>query len=84
MRKTKTRTLKCAACGHHGLELGRAMDGRRAYRCRACGDIWTDGTHGRKPRYSDQRLSDQFHDTGAINQKRFAEAVEQLINELKG
>lgn len=46
-------------------EKGRAMDGRRAYRCRLCGATWTNGLQGRTRRYSPQRTGYQFADTGA-------------------
>jgi transposase-like protein len=55
----------CPACRSPYTDLGRACDGRRAYRCRRCGTIWTRGLHGRTRRYSPQRPSYQFADTGA-------------------
>lgn len=41
------------------------MDGRRAYRCKLCGSVWTQGLQGRKRNYSAQRPYYQFADTGA-------------------
>lgn len=55
----------CPKCKQEHPDKGRAMDGRRAYRCRGCGTVWTNGMQGRKKRYSTQRQHNQFHDTGA-------------------
>ena len=43
------------------------MDGRRAYRCTCCGNIWTEGLQGRQRKYSEQRPGYQFKDTGAAS-----------------
>jgi len=48
-------------------EKGRAMDGRRAYRCPVCVSVWTEGMQGRVKRYSSQRPGYQFADTGAAD-----------------
>jgi hypothetical protein len=56
-------TCKCGNTNH--IDKGRACDGRRAYRCPICENIWTMGTFGRNPSYSVQRPSFQFYDTGA-------------------
>lgn len=65
MTYSKTTCPGCKlAKGHH---KGRALDGRRAYRCQACGKTWTFGSQGRAPRYSRQRTGYQFADTGAAN-----------------
>lgn len=52
-------------CNASNPEKGRAMDGRRAYRCRSCGSEWTEGMQGRAKQYSKQRPSNQFANTGA-------------------
>ena len=51
------------SCGCNRFEKGRAMDGRRAYRCKQCGSIHTYGMQGRKKTYSQQRESYQFADS---------------------
>lgn len=57
---------ECPGCHVIGkVDRGRACDGRRAYRCKLCGAIWTSGTNGRKWQHSSQRESYQFADTGA-------------------
>ena len=56
---------RLCTCGCARADKGRAMDGRRAYRCRACLSVWTEGMQGREQRYSQQRIECQFHDTGA-------------------
>ena len=53
------------SCGCHKKDVGRAFDGRRAYRCKQCGVIWTTGLQGRNKKYSNQRSGYQFKDTGA-------------------
>lgn len=55
----------CIICKVSNPDKGRAFDGRRAYRCKCCGNTWTEGMQGRTRRYSKQRMGDQFHDTGA-------------------
>lgn len=52
--------LVCDGCRSSDIEKGRAFDGRRAYRCRNCQNIWTNGMQGRKKKYSKQRQSYQF------------------------
>ena len=54
---------ECANCRHTGVDKGRAMDGRRAYRCQRCGNVWTEGLQGRERKYSPQRDGYQFADT---------------------
>lgn len=54
--------LKCLICYNSDIEKGRAMDGRRAYRCNQCKAIWTAGRQKRKLRYSNQRQGFQFRD----------------------
>ena len=56
---------RCSVCHCEHPEKGRALDGRRCYRCRHCRVEWSEGMQGRRPRYSKQRLGFQFHDTGA-------------------
>jgi transposase-like protein len=60
------RLVECPRCKHVSADIGRAFDGRRAYRCNACRWEWTSG-HAGKKRYSKQRVRNQFHDTGARN-----------------
>lgn len=60
---------RCSNCKHNGIDKGRDVDGRRAYRCQACGSIWTEGLQGVKQSYSDQRQGFQFSDTGAYKQE---------------
>lgn len=55
----------CSACRSRSISKGRAVDRRRCYRCESCGAVWTDGMQGARRRYSPQRQSYQFHDTGA-------------------
>lgn len=57
--------MKCDNCQHTGIDKGRALDGRRAYRCQRCRNVWTSGMQGRTKRYSPQRGGFQFADTGA-------------------
>ena len=58
-------TITCPQCRTTCPEKGRALDGRRAYRCRSCRRTWTDGLQGRARHYSEQRQGYQFADTGA-------------------
>ena len=51
------------ACGSNKFDKGRAFDGRRAYRCKQCGNTHTSGMQGRKKQYSKQRLTFQFYNT---------------------
>lgn len=53
----------CAVCQTPKPDKGRAMDGRRAYRCKSCGNVWTEGMQGREKRYSNQRDGYQFADS---------------------
>lgn len=55
----------CGFCKSPNPDKGRAFDGRRAYRCKNCGNEWTEGLQGRSQRFSMQRFGNQFHDTGA-------------------
>lgn len=50
----------CSYCFTPHPEKGRAFDGRRAYKCKQCGNIWTEGLQGRKKQYSSQRYGYQF------------------------
>lgn len=54
---------RCAVCQTPKPDKGRAMDGRRAYRCTSCGNVWTEGMQGRKKKYSKQRDGNQFADS---------------------
>lgn len=58
---------RCLVCQTPKPEKGRAMDGRRAYRCACCGNVWTEGMQGREKQYSEQRPGYQFRDTGAAS-----------------
>lgn len=53
----------CAVCQTPKPDKGRAMDGRRVYRCKTCGNIWTEGMQGRKKKYTKQRDGYQFADS---------------------
>ena len=64
-------------------DKGRAVDGRRAYRCRVCGATWTEGLQGRKRRWSPQRDGNQFHDTGATNQRKLKARIREAIASIK-
>lgn len=55
--------MECPRCRHKGIDKGRAPDGRRAYRCQSCCEVWTMGMQGRKRKYSPQRESFQFADS---------------------
>lgn len=61
----------CPNCRHPDYDKGRAYDGRRAYRCKKCGSIWTEGMQGRKKKYSEQRLSYQFKDWKNVEAHQF-------------
>ena len=56
----KSNIRQCASCKTENPEKGRAFDGRRAYRCKCCGKIWTEGLQGREKKYSEQRHGYQF------------------------
>lgn len=53
---------RCPICKHPGYDKGRAFDGRRAYRCHNCGNVWTEGLQGRERKYSSQIVGYQFKD----------------------
>ncbi|MDD5589154.1 MAG: hypothetical protein PHP92_03820 [Candidatus Nanoarchaeia archaeon] len=56
--------IKCPNCKKlNKVDKGRAMDGRRAYRCKICGKVWTEGLQNRKQKYSSQREGYQFADS---------------------
>lgn len=74
----------CGSCKSPRPEKGRAADGRRAYRCRNCGNQWTEGLQGCSQRFSPQREGNQFHDTGA-SRARYRSAsgvVRHAVDEL--
>lgn len=54
---------ECKICKTRKPNKGRAMDGRRAYRCVKCGNIWTEGMQGRKKKFHKQRTGFQFKDS---------------------
>lgn len=54
---------RCGSCKATNPDKGRAWDGRRAYRCKCCGEVWTEGMQGREKKYSEQRHSYQFADS---------------------
>jgi hypothetical protein len=57
---------ECKVCRNGVVpDKGRAPDGRRAYRCRTCGCVWTEGLQGKKQSWNPQRQQYQFADTGA-------------------
>jgi len=60
---------RCKVCDCTGFDKGRALDGRRVYRCQNCGQVHSTGLQGRERRYSRQRPGDQFADTGAASQE---------------
>lgn len=61
--------MTCSICRQSkAIDKGRALDGRRAYRCQLCKSIWTYGTQNREKRYSPQRNGFQFSNTGADRQ----------------
>ena len=62
LQKNKIMKRKCYICKTGKPDKGRAMDGRRAYRCVNCGAIWTEGMQGRKKKFHKQRESVQFKD----------------------
>ena len=72
----------CLYCGKKAeIDKGRALDGRRAYRCCNCRRIWTYGLNGRKRQYSHQRDGYQFHNTGASKIHKHL-SREHIIEEL--
>ena len=56
----QTAVRRCASCQTEKPDKGRAWDGRRAYRCKCCGNVWTEGMQGREKKYSEQRQGFQF------------------------
>lgn len=59
--------IVCKNCNQKSnIDKGRAVDGKRAYKCNGCGHIWTNGK-GRKEIYSIQRMSYQFKDSKGPN-----------------
>lgn len=65
--------MPCNTCIHPDkskMDKGRAFDGRRAYRCPDCGEIWTEGLQDRQQKFSDQRPGFQFKDTGSSRKTR--------------
>lgn len=58
--------IVCDNCRHPRADKGRAVDGRRAYRCRNCRTVWTRGLQGRARQYNEQRRGVQFADTGSL------------------
>lgn len=60
----------CPVCHRDKPDKGRAFDGRRAYRCRGCGNVWTFGMQGREKKYSPQRESFQFADSRGVGHVR--------------
>jgi transposase-like protein len=69
----------CHNCKHTGIDKGRAIDRRRAYRCQKCGAQWHEW-QGSKKRYSPQRQGDQFADTGAYRRDYLSGMLEGLRN----
>ncbi len=54
---------KICSCGSIYFDKGRAVDGRRAYRCKVCRTVFTEGLQGRKKRFHNQREGYQFFDS---------------------
>lgn len=69
---SRTSRRKCPRCQTlQGVDKGRTMNGKRAYRCTTCRYDWSEGWQGRRtPRYSPQRPGNQFADTGAAAGER--------------
>ena len=57
---------QCAVCHTPNPKKGRAFDGRRAYQCINCGNIWTEGTQNREQKFSTQREGYQFADSKGV------------------
>ena len=73
--------MKCNNCNQNGnVSKGRAFDGRRAYRCNNCGNVWTNGMQNRVKQYSSQRESYQFADSKLVEQK--INSLQQLKAEI--
>lgn len=47
----------CPSCGHRGVIMSSAFDGRPSYTCDNCGNHWTDG---RKPNQGYQWKKDSM------------------------
>ena len=62
----QTAVRRCASCQTTNPDKGRAWDGRRAYRCKCCGKVWTEGMQGREKKYSEQRHGYQFSDSKGV------------------
>ena len=62
----QTDVRRCASCQTDNPDKGRAWDGRRAYRCKCCGKVWTEGMQGREKKYSKQRHGYQFADSKGV------------------
>ena len=62
----QTDVRRCAYCQTTTPDKGRAWDGRRAYRCKCCGKVWTEGMQGREKNYSEQRHGYQFADSKGV------------------
>lgn len=60
---SKPNVRRCANCQTPNPDKGRAFDGRRAYRCKNCKTIWTEGLQGRERTHSEQREGYQFADS---------------------
>ena len=50
----------CSNCLTPDPERGRAWDGRRAYKCKCCGRVWTEGLQGKNKKSNKQRVGYQF------------------------
>jgi len=57
---------RCSSCLTPNPDKGRAFDGRRAYRCKCCSNVWSEGMQGRKKTFSIQRYGFQFADSKGI------------------
>jgi len=64
-QKTETKSRSCPTCKTQNPDKGRSFDGR-AYRCKSCKLIWTEGPQGREKRISDQRQGFQFSDSRGV------------------
>lgn len=66
MQQTNTNILKCDNCQTKKPLKGRAFDGRRAYKCTSCNNIWTNGMQNKDKIYSSQRDGFQFPDSKGV------------------
>lgn len=57
---------KCPNCKMPKPIKGRAFDGRRAYKCINCNNVWTEGMQRREKRYSNQRYGYQFSNSKGV------------------